>query len=54
MTLFAGALAAVGAAAVAGEALEQQWMSPAFGLFLLGVIASPWLANYLAGVTVRR
>jgi tetratricopeptide (TPR) repeat protein len=54
MSLFAGAMAAVGLAAIAGTLLEQPWSGNLFLAFLVGVIATPWVANVLVGVTPTR
>lgn len=54
MTLLAAAMCVTGAVGLYGVALEQEWGFNALGIFLLGFIASPWVANALASVTVRR
>jgi tetratricopeptide (TPR) repeat protein len=50
----AAGMAAVGAIAIGGAAVEADWSVTVFGLFLLGVIASPWAANALVGATPER
>jgi tetratricopeptide (TPR) repeat protein len=54
MSAFAGVMAAVGVAAIAGAFLDQPWGGNAFMVFLIGVIATPWVANALVGVTPTR
>jgi tetratricopeptide (TPR) repeat protein len=54
MTLFTVALALVGAAAATGSALGATWVGPAWGVFVVGAILSPWMVNYLMSVTARR
>jgi tetratricopeptide (TPR) repeat protein len=50
----AAGMAAVGAIAISGAAMDAEWGFTAFSVFLLGVIASPWAANVLAGATPTR
>ena len=54
MTLFAGAMALVGATAIAGAALGYEETNLLVGAFVIGFIATPWLVNYLVGVTPER
>jgi tetratricopeptide (TPR) repeat protein len=54
MVTFAGALAVVGLAAIAGVSFGQEWGFTFFMAFCLGAVATPWIANVLVGVTVRR
>jgi hypothetical protein len=54
MTLFAAAMAVVGGIVIAGAVLDVQWGIPFVTVFLFGFIGTPWLANYLSTVTVRR
>jgi hypothetical protein len=54
MSLFTAAMAAVGIGAIAGAALGQEWSNVLLTIFLLGFIATPWVANYLTMATARR
>lgn len=61
MGWYSAAMAAAGLVVIAGFAVEltsgvstDRWTSPFITVFLLGVIGAPWMANYLASVTVRR
>lgn len=54
MTSFASGMALVGVGAVVGVALNQAWGNALVTIFLLGFIATPWVANYLAGATATR
>jgi tetratricopeptide (TPR) repeat protein len=54
MSLFAAAMALVGVVCLYGVSQQQEWGYNAGTLFLFGFIASPWVANALATVTVRR
>ncbi len=54
MTLFATGMALIGAAAIVCSLAEWQIGGTFFIVFVVGFIATPWLANYLAGVTVKR
>jgi tetratricopeptide (TPR) repeat protein len=47
MGWFTLGMGAVGALAIAGAALGQEWSAQVFMLFLFGVIATPWIANVL-------
>lgn len=55
------AMAAAGLVVLTGLTLEMttdaatsRWAKPFITVFILGVIGSPWMANYLVSVTVRR
>jgi len=54
MTYFVLAMAVVGVGAIFSLISGFEIGQMLFTIFLLGFIASPWLANYLAGVTVKR
>lgn len=54
MTMFAAGIALVGAAGIAAHAAGLEVASSLGIAFLLGFIATPWIANALAGVTVKR
>jgi hypothetical protein len=54
MALATLALAGVGLTMVVCDALGLEIAKTLFTLFLLGFFATPWLANYLAGVTPER
>jgi len=54
MTLLVCLMAAAGLVGVCGAAAGRDWGVPFMIAFLLGFLATPWLANYLATVTVRR
>jgi hypothetical protein len=54
MTAFAGAMAVVGAAAIALTMLDHPSHDAPQTLFLLGFIATPWLANYFVMSTATR
>jgi tetratricopeptide (TPR) repeat protein len=54
MMFFTIGMAAVGGAAIAGTAANGEPWGEAVTLFLLGFIATPWLANYLTSVTPTR
>jgi tetratricopeptide (TPR) repeat protein len=54
MTAFAVALAFVGAVAIALTAINHPSAQAPITLFLLGFIATPWLANYLVTQTATR
>ena len=54
MTAFAGAMAFVGMAAIVLTALDHPSKIAAVGLFVLGFIATPWIANYLVTQTATR
>ncbi len=54
MTYFAATMAVAGAAMVAGAALDAVWAQQVFLAFLIGIIATPWIANALVGVTPTR
>jgi len=54
MTLFAIAMGLVGVASIACLIAKLELGETLFMVFIFGFIASPWLANYLAGVTVKR
>ncbi len=54
MTYLALGMAIVGAAAIMASALEMPIAQPLSIAFLLGFFATPWLANSLAGVSVKR
>jgi tetratricopeptide (TPR) repeat protein len=54
MTSFAGAMALVGVVAIALSAIDSPSANAPIGLFVLGFIATPWLANYLVSQTATR
>jgi tetratricopeptide (TPR) repeat protein len=54
MSWFAAGMAALGLLSLVGVALAQPWSFNVFQLFVIGVIASPWAANVLVGVTPTR
>lgn len=54
MTFYALWMAAVGAATITAAVLELAIAEKLSLAFLLGIFASPWVANALAGVTVKR
>jgi tetratricopeptide (TPR) repeat protein len=54
MSALAATMAAVGAVGLFGVSQEQDWGFTLLSIFLLGFIGTPWLANYLVTVTVRR
>ena len=54
MTIFAVGMALVGAVAIACALAQLEIGGPFMIAFAIGFIATPWLANYLAGVTVKR
>jgi tetratricopeptide (TPR) repeat protein len=54
MTLYALGMAAIGAATITAAVSELAIAEPLSLAFLLGIFASPWVANALAGVTVKR
>lgn len=54
MMLYSAAMAAVGALAIVGAALNQEWGFQLFMGFLFGAIGAPWIVNILAGVTPTR
>jgi tetratricopeptide (TPR) repeat protein len=54
MTAFAGAMALVGAAAIGLSAIDHPNAQAPITLFVLGFIATPWLANYLVTQTATR
>lgn len=54
MTAFTAAMAAVGLATLLGAAFDQEWSLKLLPVFLLGFIATPWLANYLASATATK
>ncbi|MDC0934855.1 tetratricopeptide repeat protein [Pirellulales bacterium] len=54
MTMFVAGMAAVGVAGVGCSIAEFEFARQLLGLFLIGAIAAPWLANYLASVTPTR
>jgi len=54
MTILAVAMALVGTIGGVGMVVDLELGEPFFLAFILGFIATPWLANYLAGVTVQR
>ena len=54
MTLWTIGMALVGAVGIVGELAGLRFGSPLLGLFLIGFIATPWVANYLASVTPQR
>lgn len=54
MTSFAAAMAAVGTLAIVFSAIGHDAGSLLVGLFLLGFIATPWVANYLVTATAAR
>jgi hypothetical protein len=54
MTTFTAAMAAVGTLAIVFSAIGHDSGSLLVGLFLIGFIATPWVANYLATATATR
>jgi tetratricopeptide (TPR) repeat protein len=54
MTAFAGAMALVGVAAISSAALNMPVAETLVWLFVIGFIATPWLANYLVTATATR
>jgi tetratricopeptide (TPR) repeat protein len=54
MTTFTAAMASVGVLAIALSTVGHDAGSLLVGLFLLGFIATPWVANYLATATATR
>lgn len=54
MTGFSGLMALAGLGAIVGIALDQEWAVGLASAFMLGFVATPWLANYLMMQTVRR
>jgi hypothetical protein len=54
MTVFAIAMALVGIGAISCMALENEAGFMFLTIFLLGFVATPWLANYLVTATARR
>jgi Flp pilus assembly protein TadD len=54
MTAMAVGMATVGAGAIGCMFADIDFGGQLFFLFLIGFIATPWLANYLVGVTVKR
>jgi hypothetical protein len=54
MTYFAAAMAVVGTLAIILSAIGLEAGSILVGLFLIGFIATPWVANYLATATAAR
>lgn len=54
MALFATAMGTLGGIAIVCAILDVEVWQSLLGLFGLGFFATPWLANYLAGVTVRK
>jgi tetratricopeptide (TPR) repeat protein len=54
MTYFAGAMAAVGTLGIVLSAIGHETGSLLVFLFLIGFIATPWVANYLATATATR
>lgn len=54
MLWFVLGMAGLGLLALFGVTLQREWSGQIFGLFLLGVIASPWAANVLVGATATR
>lgn len=54
LALLAGGIALTGIAGIVGFHYEQEWANFCFGALALAAFATPWLANYLATVTVRR
>jgi tetratricopeptide (TPR) repeat protein len=54
MTGFAAAMALVGTGAIAFMALGNEIGMTFLTIFLLGFVATPWLANYLVMATARR
>lgn len=54
LALLASGIAVAGIAGIVGIHYEQEWATSCFGALALASFATPWLANYLATVTVRR
>jgi tetratricopeptide (TPR) repeat protein len=54
MTFYAVGMAVLGAATITTAVLEMELAQKLSLAFLLGIFASPWVANALAGVTVKR
>jgi tetratricopeptide (TPR) repeat protein len=54
MSLFTAAMAAVGVAAIGGTALGMATASSLISVFLLGFIATPWIANALVSAQATR
>lgn len=54
MTAFTAAMALVGIAAIALEAVGAETAPTMITIFLFGFLGAPWLANYLASATARR
>jgi tetratricopeptide (TPR) repeat protein len=54
MKLFTAAMALVGIVAIAGMALDIAAAATLISVFVVGFIATPWLANYLVTATVTR
>jgi hypothetical protein len=54
MTLYALGMAVLGAATITTAVLELEISEKRSMAFLLGIFASPWVANALAGATVKR
>lgn len=54
MTYLAVGMALAGAIGIGGTVAERRFGETFLTAFLLGFIATPWLANYLAGVTVEK
>lgn len=54
MNAFTAAMAVTGAAAITFSVLDHQLATAAIGIFALGFIATPWLANFLVTRTVTR
>jgi hypothetical protein len=52
--LYALGMAAIGAATITAAVSELAIAEQLSLAFLLGIFASPWVANALAGVTVKR
>jgi hypothetical protein len=54
MTTFAAAMAAVGTLAILFSAIGHDAGNLLVGIFVIGFIATPWVANYLATATATR
>lgn len=54
MTVLCVVMALAGVAALLSDLAGAEYGSTFIAVFFVGFIATPWLANYLAGVTVKR
>jgi hypothetical protein len=54
MTLYALAMAGLGALMIGGAVLEKEWVLQLLRLYGLGFIVTPMMANYFMSATVRR